>query len=60
MALIAAKGRAPILPAGVSREGKRWIVRFGAPIPPRGGIKAITGELGEVLSTLAVPVGQRL
>ena len=41
-------------------RSKRWIIRFGAPIPPRGGIKAITGELGEVLSTLAVPVGQRL
>ncbi|WP_119675151.1 lysophospholipid acyltransferase family protein [Deinococcus sp. RM] len=60
VALIAAKGRAPILPAGISRDGRRWIIRFGAPIPPRGGIKATTGELGEVLSTLAVPVGQRL
>ncbi|UBV42939.1 1-acyl-sn-glycerol-3-phosphate acyltransferase [Deinococcus taeanensis] len=60
VALIAAKGRAPILPAGLSREGKRWIVHFGEPISPRGGIKAVTAQLAEVLGTLAVPVGQRL
>ncbi|WP_343756410.1 lysophospholipid acyltransferase family protein [Deinococcus depolymerans] len=57
-ALIAAKGRAPILPAGISRDGKRWIVRFGEPISPRGGIKNVTAELGEALSALAVPVGR--
>ncbi|MCD0163038.1 1-acyl-sn-glycerol-3-phosphate acyltransferase [Deinococcus sp. 6YEL10] len=57
-ALIAAKGRAPILPAGISREGKRWIVRFGEPISPRGGIKNVTAELGVALRELAVPVGR--
>lgn len=57
-ALIAAKGRAPILPAGISRDGKRWIVRFGEPISPRGGIKNVTAELGAALRELAVPVGR--
>ncbi len=60
VALIAARGRAPILPAGISRDGARWIVRFGAPIPAQGGIKAVTGELGERLRELARPVGERL
>ncbi|MBZ9749924.1 1-acyl-sn-glycerol-3-phosphate acyltransferase [Deinococcus sp. HMF7604] len=60
VALIAAKGRAPILPAGISRAGKRWIIRFGPPISPRGGIKAITAELGAVLAELSVPPGQPL
>lgn len=57
-ALIAAKGRAPILPAGISREGKRWIVRFGTPISPRGGIRNVTAELAGALRELAVPVGR--
>lgn len=57
-ALIAAKGRAPILPAGISRDGKRWIVRFGEPISPRGGIKSVTAELGAALTELSRPVGQ--
>ncbi|SEJ88277.1 1-acyl-sn-glycerol-3-phosphate acyltransferase [Deinococcus reticulitermitis] len=60
VALIAARGRAPILPAGVSRDGRRWVVRFGEPIAARGGIKAITAELGERLHELAEPVGRRL
>ncbi|MFC4639112.1 lysophospholipid acyltransferase family protein [Deinococcus hohokamensis] len=56
VALIAAKGRAPILPVGLSRSGKRWVIRFGAPISPRGGIKAVTQELGRVLQDLAGPL----
>lgn len=60
VALIAAKARAPILPAGISREGRRWIVRFGPPIEARGGVKGVTAELGERLRELARPVGQRL
>ncbi|MFC4427836.1 lysophospholipid acyltransferase family protein [Deinococcus navajonensis] len=55
VALIAAKGRAPILPVGLSRSGRRWIIRFGPPISPRGGIKAVTQALGEVLQELAQP-----
>lgn len=57
VALIAAKGRAPILPAGISRQGKRWLVRFGPAISPRGGIKAVTAELGSELERLAKTSG---
>ncbi|GAA5514487.1 hypothetical protein Dcar01_03243 [Deinococcus carri] len=57
VALLALKGKAPILPVGLSREGKRWIVRFGEPIPPAGGIKALTATLGERLAELSQPVG---
>ena len=57
VALIAAKGRAPILPVGISREGKRWIVRCGEPLPASGGIKATTEKLDEVLRELSKPVG---
>ena len=53
VALIAAKGRAPILPAGISKQGKRWVVRFGPAISPRGGIKAVTTELGTELARLS-------
>lgn len=60
VALIAARGRAPILPAGISRDGQRWVVRFGEPVAARGGIKAITAELGERLHELSQPVGRRL
>ena len=60
VALIAAKARAPILPAGICREGRRWIVRFGAPIEAQGGIKQVTAELGERLRELAQPVGERV
>ncbi|WP_235692852.1 lysophospholipid acyltransferase family protein [Deinococcus aquaedulcis] len=60
VALIAAKGRAPILPAGISRRGKAWVIRFGEPISPRGGIKAVTAELAEVLSSLSGPLGTPL
>lgn len=59
VALIAAKGRAPILPAGLHLEGRRWVVQFGPLISPKGGIKAVTEELGQKLAELAQPVGQR-
>lgn len=55
VALIAAKARAPILPVGLCREGRRWVVRFGEPLPARGGIKAVTAALGEELDRLSLP-----
>lgn len=55
VALIAAKGRAPILPVGLSRDGQRWVVRFGVPLESRGGVKAVTHELGFALLRLARP-----
>ncbi len=60
VALIAAKGRAPILPVGISRQGKRWVIRFGEPLPARNGVRATTEELGRVLHELAEPVGRTL
>lgn len=51
VALIAAKGRAPIVPVGIHKEGKRWIVRFGPPLTARG-IKATTEELSLALAQL--------
>ncbi|WP_339094201.1 lysophospholipid acyltransferase family protein [Deinococcus sp. VB343] len=59
-ALIAARGRAPILPAGISRDGKRWVIRFGEPIAARGGIKANTEELARQLQVLSQPLGHRV
>lgn len=55
VALIAAKGRSPILPAGISREGRRWIIRFGEPLPARN-IKATTEDLSRALAELSQPV----
>lgn len=55
VALIAAKARAPILPVGLSRQGRRWVVRFGEPLPARGGIKVVTAALGERLDDLSRP-----
>lgn len=56
VALIAAKGRAPILPVGLSLQGRRWAVHFGEPLPPsRGGVKAVTQELGRELQRLSTP-----
>ncbi|GMA15773.1 1-acyl-sn-glycerol-3-phosphate acyltransferase [Deinococcus metallilatus] len=59
VALLALKGKAPVLPVGLSREGRRWIVRFGEPMAPTGGIKALTAAIGERLTELAGPVGER-
>jgi len=52
-ALLALKGKAPVLPVGLRREGRRWTVRFGPPIAPVGGVKALTAEIGERLGELA-------
>lgn len=59
VALLALKGRAPVLPVGLSRDRKRWIVRFGEPLAPSGGIKALTAAVGERIAELAGPVGER-
>lgn len=53
VALIAAKGRAPILPVGIRREGRRWIIRFGTPLPARGGIKETTALLAHAIQELS-------
>ncbi|BDP43185.1 1-acyl-sn-glycerol-3-phosphate acyltransferase [Deinococcus aetherius] len=58
VALMALKGKAPVLPVGLSRVGRRWVVRFGEPIAPTGGIKALTALIGERITALAEPVGE--
>lgn len=55
VALIAAKGRAPILPVGIRLDGQRWVVRFGVPLESRGGVKAVTHDLGFALLRLVQP-----
>ena len=35
VALIALRGRAPVLPVGLRRDGKRWLVRFGPSSSPK-------------------------
>lgn len=60
VALLALKGKAPVLPVGLSRQGRRWIIRFGEPLPPAGGIKALTAAIGERLTELAQPLGERV
>lgn len=60
VALLALKGKAPVLPVGLRREGRRWIVEFGPPIAPAGGLRALTAEVGERLGELAgAPIVQR-
>lgn len=54
-ALLALKGKAPVVPVGLSRAGKHWVVRFGEPIPPEGGAKALTQTIGERIAALARP-----
>lgn len=56
VALIAAKGRAPILPVGISQQGRRFVIRFSPPISPAGGIKGVTAALAERLRELEQPL----
>ncbi len=55
VALIALRGRAPILPVGLRRDGKRWLVRFGPLIEPKGGVKDLTARVGEEIIRLSGP-----
>lgn len=57
-AMIAARGRAPILPVGLSRSGRRWIVRFGQPLPANSNLSATTEQLAQALCELSEPIGQ--
>ncbi|AFZ67366.1 lysophospholipid acyltransferase family protein [Deinococcus peraridilitoris] len=53
-ALIALKGKAPIVPASVryDRAKRRWFVRFGPPIAPEGKVAELTEKIREALRTL--------
>lgn len=52
VALIALKAKAPIVPVGVVKVKRRWIVRFGEPIAPQGRIKELTQIVGERIEAL--------
>ena len=57
VALIALRGRAPVLPVGLRRDGRRWLVSFGPIIEPKGGIKDLTAQIGEEITRLSAPSG---
>ncbi|WP_027481115.1 lysophospholipid acyltransferase family protein [Deinococcus pimensis] len=52
VALLALKGKSPVLPAAVFRRGRRWVVRFGPPLAPQGGIREFTERIGEAIRAL--------
>ena len=56
VALIALRGRAPVLPVGLRRDGRRWLVRFGPLIEPKGGIKDLTAQIGAEIIRLSAPM----
>ncbi len=56
VALLALKGRSPVLPVGLQREGKRWLVRIGPVIEPTGRIKELTARIGAEMERLSGPI----
>lgn len=56
VALLALRGKAPVLPVGLRRDGKRWLVRFGPIIQPQGSIKNLTAQIGEEITRLSAPL----
>lgn len=51
VALIALKGKAPIMPVYVEKKGK-WIVRFGELIEPQGTVPELTRKFADALENL--------
>lgn len=51
-AALALKSGAPLLPAAVYREGRGWVVRYGAVIAPQGSPEALTAELAAAIAAL--------
>ncbi|MDO4262820.1 MAG: lysophospholipid acyltransferase family protein [Deinococcus sp.] len=58
VALLALKGRAPVVPAGIWHEGPRWVLRLGEPLLPARGAKALLAELEREITRLSQPLGQ--
>ncbi|WP_229838999.1 lysophospholipid acyltransferase family protein [Deinococcus piscis] len=58
VALLALKGRAPVVPAGIWHSGPRWVLRLGEPLLPARGAKALLSELEREISRLSQPFGQ--
>lgn len=55
VALLALKGRAPVVPVGIWHEGPRWVVRVGEALPHTLGAKALLAELEGELTRLSTP-----
>jgi 1-acyl-sn-glycerol-3-phosphate acyltransferase len=53
-ALLALKGKAPIVPVILSLKGRTWTARFGAPIAPVGSVKELTERLGVAFEQLGI------
>lgn len=56
VALLAMRGRAPILPVGLNKSGHRWLVHFGPLIEARGSIKDVTAQVGAEIERLSQPL----
>ena len=54
-ALLALKGKAPVTPVGLHLSGRTWVVRFGPPIPPSGGVVELTRRIAGELERLSQP-----
>ncbi|MBB6098941.1 1-acyl-sn-glycerol-3-phosphate acyltransferase [Deinobacterium chartae] len=53
VALIALKGKAPIVPMRVARRGRGWLLRFGPPIAPEGTVAELTAKVEDAIERLA-------
>lgn len=51
-ALLALKGKAPIVPVALSLKGKTWTASFGPPLAPGGSVKDLTERLGQAFQEL--------
>ena len=52
-ALLALKGKAPIVPVWLTLSGRTWTARFGEPLPPEGSVKALTERLDAAFRELS-------
>ncbi|RTR25414.1 1-acyl-sn-glycerol-3-phosphate acyltransferase [Deinococcus radiophilus] len=55
VALMALKGRAPVMPAGLTRHGKRWVLRLGELLPYTLGARALMTQLEVEIERLSQP-----
>lgn len=60
VALLSRRGRAPILPAGICHQGRRWVLRLGEPIPHTLSAKELMRELETEINRLKQPIAQNL
>lgn len=51
-ALLALKGKAPIVPVWLTLRGRTWTASFGEALPPSGSVKELTERLGAAFEAL--------